>query len=602
MLMDDPKDWRARINSLETAVTETMDMMQVVLEDHGDDVLAVFDAEMTDDMDTPFEAIQAALGQTSPRQFLKLAANKRPSNIPEPLRTIKVRDFYQLVQETVQINNCLKVLEALDNFSGEGFDFFLNGYYKKKNLPVAQGCPPRSIMRTIVSQVSFDLSVIQHAVNQRRRLNGLATEQGKAVAMADQLASMALGMAVDEGYLPEDTTVITYLAKSVRARLIPYYDALLISVAYASIQNGIHPTRDYLALPHEIGHHLYWNGRHPNTGQELRELLLNNAAKAGIGAGDWRLNWLEEIFCDLYAIMLAGPVVILDFQDMLDDNMSGHFRKDTDKHPIPEIRPFIQTNILRRAKDEDGNVIYAHECDKLDENWRNWIQAHPLKASYLLRGTTAAKTGKEIVDELEALITVILDTVPGFMPDERDYDGMEGTNDLSKLYKEFQSYIMPDDDNELVNMFLDASGTEEQLAQILDSYSEISFAQHIQEVTKQDPNKIDSAEWLRILRSFGWSNEGPLGNGGLTSNGSSFTLAATRVNRNKDVKVTVTVTNNIATTVDLKDTQSNQTKNLSCHQYASTDYTFRNVGQNAGRIVVTNATTAVFINYPSSAS
>lgn len=33
------------------------------------------------------------------------------------------------------------------------------------------------------------------------------------------------------------------------------------SVAYASIHNGIYPSPDFLALPHEIGHHLYWNGR-----------------------------------------------------------------------------------------------------------------------------------------------------------------------------------------------------------------------------------------------------------------------------------------------------------------------------------------------------
>ncbi|GJM42735.1 MAG: hypothetical protein DHS20C20_30170 [Ardenticatenaceae bacterium] len=596
MLMDDPKDWKARIKSLQTAVSETLEMMEVVRDDHAEDVLLVFDAEMTDDMDTPFEAIQAALGTTSPRQFLKLPAKNRPKSIPKPLRKIKVRDFYQLVQETIQVDNCIKILAGLDNFADEGFDFFLKGYYTKKNLPVASGCPPRTIMRTLVNQASFDLSVIQHAVNQRRRLNGLATEQGKAVAMADQLASMALGIAVDEGYLPENATVITYLAKSVRARLIPYYDALLISVAYASIQNGIHPTRDYLALPHEIGHHLYWNGRHPQTGQELRDLLLDNAATAGIGAGDWRLNWLEEIFCDLYAILLAGPVIILDFQDMLDDDMSDHFREDTDKHPIPELRPFIQTNILRRAKDEDGNVIYAHECDKLDENWRNWIQAHPLKASYLLRGTTEAKTGKEIVNELEALITVILETVPGFVPDERYFDGMEGTDDLSKLYQEFQGYIMPDDDNELVNMFLDGTGSEKQLARILDSYSDISFAQHIQEVTKRDPKKINSAEWLHILRSFGWSNEGPLGSiGGTLSGGGTISATAQRTNNNNDLLVSVS----------LSGAQQGLNVNLGLGSNVTTIYcdpqnahTFSDVGTRGGVVVISgNGIPNLFLRY-----
>ena len=598
MLMDDPRDWKARISSLENAISETEEMMEVVRDDHAAEVMAVFNAEMTDEMATPFEAIQVALGDMTPRQFLKLPARGRVSTIPKPLRKMKKRGFYQLVKETMQVDNCIKVLQALYDFAGEGFTFFMDGYYDKKNLPVAPQCPPRSVMRTLVNQVSYDLSVIQHAVNQRRRHNGKATKQGLAVAMADHLATMALVMAVDEGFLPQDTTVITYLAKSVRARLIPYYDALLISVAYASIQNGVHPTRDYLALSHEIGHHLYWNGRHPQSGAELRDLLLQNVAKAGITAGDWRLNWLEEIFCDTYALLLAGPVIVLDFQDMLDDDMSSHFREDTDKHPIPEIRPLIQTNILRRAKDDDGNVIYAHECDKLDENWRNWLATHPLQASYRPRGTAAPMTGQAIIDALEPLITAILDTVPGFVPTERDYTGMEGGNDLAKLYEEFQSNVMPVDDNRLVNMYLDGNGTEEELASILDSYSETSFLKHIEEVVKKKPDQIDSAEWLQLLRSFGWSSEGPLGSGGLTSNGSSFSLSVARINRNKDVIVAVTVLNDISCTLDLKDTQSNQTANIYCAANNTTNYTFKNVGANAGRIIVTNATTAVFINYP----
>lgn len=596
MLMDDPRDWQMRINSLQTAVDETLSMVEEVLLNHGDEVLAVFNAnKMSTAMMSPFQAIKVALRDETPRQFLKKPASERPSEIYPSLREFNVRDFYQLVQETMQVNNCVKLLEALKNFADQGFTFFMDGYYRHKNLPVAAGCPPRSVMRTIVNQVSFDLGVIQDAMNQRRRLEGRATQQSLAVTMADQLAKMALGMAVDEGFLPEDTIVVTYLAKSIRARLIPYYDALLISVAYASIQNGIHPTRDYLAIPHEIGHHLYWNGRHPHKNIELREELLQNAAKAGIQAGDWRLNWLEEIFCDTYALMLAGPVIVLDFQDMLDDDMSSHFREDTDKHPIPEIRPFIQTNILRRAKDEDGNVIYAHECEKLDDNWRSWLAKHPLQSSYTIRGEAQPMTGQAIVTAIEPLITVILDTVPGFVPDEREYDGMAGGNDLAKLYQEFHSYTMPDDDNELVNLFLDGNGTQKQLEAILDSYSEVPFLTHMREVTKKKPNQIDTAEWLQLLRSFGWSDEGPLGAGGMTSNGATFTLSAARVNNNA-VKVTVTVTNGIATTVNLKNSQTQATGSVTTSTSGS--YTFNNVGTSGGQVVATNSTSNTFVTYP----
>ncbi len=596
MLMDDPRDWQARIKSLQTAVSETLDMMTEVVESHADAVLAVFGAEMTDEMETPFQAVRAALGDMTPRQFLKLAAKKRPSTIPQSLRSFKKRDFYQLVLETQQINTCIHLLEALHDFADEGFTFFLDGYYNKKNLPVAANYPPRSVMRTIVSQVSEDLGLIQDAVNQRRRLDGRSTQQARAIAMADQLSKMALELALDAEYLPSETTVVTYLAKSIRSRLVPYFDALLISVAYASIQSGVHPSRDFLAIPHEIGHHLYWNGRHPHTQNLLRDELLHKAADIDIHPGDWRLNWLEEMFADTYALLLAGPVVILDFQDMLDDDMSSHFREDTDKHPIPEVRPFIQTDILRRVKDENGHIIYAHECDKLDHNWQTWIDKHPMRQHYPVRGVPEKMTGRAIVTAVAPVITVIIETLADIVPTEREYDGMEGSDDVAKLYAEFQSYIMPDDDDELVNMFLDGNGTEEELVKILDSYKEISFLKHVREVTKQAPEKISSAEWLQLLRSYGWSSEGPLGSGGRTSNGSDFTMTATRVNRGNDVQVTVTVTNNISTTVDIKDTQSNQTGSVYCDMVGT--YTFRNVGASAGTVLATNSSTAYFVSYP----
>ncbi len=519
MLMDDPRDWQARIKTLQTAVSETIEMMNEEVDAHANDILAVFGAEMDEDTSSPFAAIRNALGDVTPRQFLRLAAKNRPSAIPKSLRSFKVRDFYQLVQETMQVYNSLSLLESLKRFADEGFKFFLDGYYSKKNLPVSANCPPRSVMRTIVSQVSVDLGVIQDAVNQRRRLDGRATQQACTVAMADQLSSMALSLAIDAGYLPPQTFVITYLAKSIRSRLVPYSDALLISVAYASIHTGEHPSRDFLAIPHEIGHHLFWNGRHPNTQNMLRDELLQRAASAGIAADDWRLNWLEEMFADTYALLLAGPVIILDFQDMLDDDMSSHFREDTDKHPIPEIRPFIQTDILRRLKDEDGQIIYAHECDKLDHNWSSWIDKHPMRQHYPVRGVAEKMTGRAIVTAVAPLITVILDTLAAIVPTERDYIGMEGSDDVSKLYSEFQSYIMPDDDNEMVNLFLDGNGTEEEFVQILSNYAEISFLTHTEEVIRQDPKTITSAEWLQLLRSHGWSNEGPIGDSGGTTTG-----------------------------------------------------------------------------------
>ncbi|MBK8905832.1 MAG: hypothetical protein IPM53_31915 [Anaerolineaceae bacterium] len=520
MLMDDPLDWQARMESLQTAVAETADLMLLVFDSHLLDIARVFGAQDETDADeNPFAVVLNMLSE-KPGKFLKSAAAKRPSNVPAAFRKYKRRDFYQLVKETIQLKYCVDLLLALATFTSDGFTFFMEGYYLNKDLPVSKDVPPRTIMRTLVDQVSFDLSVIQHAINQRRRhVDGRPMVQGQTLAMADQLAQLAVDLAIYANYLPQNTRMITYLARSLRSRLVPYSPTLLISIPYSALHSGAHPSRNFLAVPHEIGHHLYWNGVHPESKTPMRNHLLKKAGEAGIKSGDWRLNWLEEMFADAYALVLLGPVIVLDFQDMLDDDMSGHFREDTDKHPIPEIRPFIQTQILRQLTDQNGQTFYTHECDQLDKNWKTWIKKHPLKASYPLIGHPQPILGQAVLDDLAPLITVILDSLADILPDKKEYVGMEGSNDVSKLYDEFQGYEMPDDDLELVNLFLDGQATDEQIETIFASSAEISFKEHVAVETKKKPEKIKTAEWMQLLRSHGWSDEGPIGDDGGTRTG-----------------------------------------------------------------------------------
>ena len=82
---------------------------------------------------------------------------------------------------------------------------------------------------------------------------------------------------------------------------------------------------------------------------------------------------------------------------------------------------------------------------------------------------------------------------------------------------------MPDDDNELVNLFLDGNGTEHELIQILSNFTEVSFLAHTEAIARKDPKTITSGEWLQFLRCHGWSNEGPFSDGGGTTTGTGTT-------------------------------------------------------------------------------
>ena len=204
MLMDNPQDWQERMDSLQMAAAETAELMLPVLESHAFNIASVFGVQDDPDAaDNPFKVAQTRLVDQTPGAFRALAAENRPAAVPEALREFDSRDFYQLVKETIQLIYAVDLLIALSTFADEGFTFFMEGYYNKKNLPVSPDVPPRTIMRTLVNQVSFDLSVIQHAINQRRRQeDGQAMLQGCTLAMSDTLAKWVMSVAIAAGYLP----------------------------------------------------------------------------------------------------------------------------------------------------------------------------------------------------------------------------------------------------------------------------------------------------------------------------------------------------------------------------------------------------------------
>ncbi|NJN45043.1 MAG: hypothetical protein HC806_10205 [Anaerolineae bacterium] len=338
-----------------------------------------------------------------------------------------------------------------------------------------------------MNQVSFDLNIFQHAINQRQNYDGQMTQQGKSLFVADRLATMALQPAIDTGFLELSTTIISYLDKSIRARLVPYYDVILISIAFASMQQGSFPSRDFLAIPHEIGHHLFWNGIMPDTQEYMRTTIRRKLKQAGVKSGDWRLRWLEEIFADVYALIIGGPVVAMDFQDMLDDDVPTHFREDTDKHPIPELRPLIQTRILRNIKPESG-CFYLDTPDRLDKNWKQWLQSQApgrdiLTETFKIKGKRAKLSGLEIVTSMDVLITTILGVLSPIIPKDRNtpwsadvmddedidfydcrYDDEEvrsiienihPDNHLAHLYLQFYKNAYPQDDDEVMSLFFE---------------------------------------------------------------------------------------------------------------------------------------------------
>lgn len=119
--------------------------------------------------------------------------------------------------------------------------------------------------------------------------------------------------------------VLVYFNKVTSIRYFPYSDIAFVGTPYTQIASA-----DWMAIPHELGHYLYWNLRgtleqtrkkHQQIKKsaaarlkevpELQNLLTVEAAEAML------LSWLEEIFCDVVGTRLGGSDFIVSLQSLI---------------------------------------------------------------------------------------------------------------------------------------------------------------------------------------------------------------------------------------------------------------------------------------------
>ena len=288
-------------------------------------------------------------------------------------------------------------LQCLQAFGEKQFNFFQNGFKQDGWLVDSPRYKAEYALRSTLDQIAFDLTVLQRARNQRLEVIARDAEfqmltGPEALALADKLAYKALKPAIDSGLLQE-TTVITYFQKSAHVRIVPYAPIALIGIPYTCIDTE-NNARDYLAIPHEAGHYVYWHSK--LNGTRINALLRSIMPAEPL----WRLGWLEEIFADVYGCLVAGPMLTLDFQELLSDNLS--LFEDDGEHPVAAIRPFLYTDILRALKDEEQQLLFPNAPDRLDEKWQQLRALRENRQSFKPRRD---QSGSEVqLDETRKLI------------------------------------------------------------------------------------------------------------------------------------------------------------------------------------------------------
>jgi hypothetical protein len=310
--------------------------------------------------------------------------------------------------------------------------------------------------------------------------------------------------------LRENTTAVTYFQKSTNIRVIPYAPVALVGLPFTALENK----RDFLAIPHEIGHYVFRHGQDVAT--NLQGAVPQQPA--------WRRRWLEEIFCDAYGALIAGPVAGLSFQDMALSKPLHAFVNDDGEHPVAFIRPNIYLSMFEKM---GYTVIRANEA--LAERWDHIgkLRGQPSSFKALENGSVVQK------EDALALVSEALDAIFEMLQQlprngTADYiipwsqDPKDRTQPVAeRLYADFETFI---DEQRIAvpeltqvaspygkadsDIWVGVNGRSELPPRMLGQTN--SWVDHIKD-TKAQPLRIPVSAWLDVLSTDGWNTGGPEG-------------------------------------------------------------------------------------------
>ena len=384
--------------------------------------------------------------------------------------------------------------ESLLAFGEDQFKFFWNGFNAERLLP-SMGLPRKHVLRATLDQVAFDMAIIQRINTQRNQPALLPAQE-----VADKLAQKALNVAVDGELLPK-CSVLTYFNKSANIRLIPYAPMALIGIPFSAAT----VTKDFLAIPHEVGHYVYHHA--PGLAAHLHACIPLYP--------DWINRWLEEVFADVFAAYVAGPVCGLSLQEILADNSQARFIADDGAHPPDAIRPFGFSEALRHL---GGKQV----ADDLDTLWQDRLASRHYPNEFMpYNSTTAASLdqAKELIGQTAVLFLNFLENELGLTRPTPWTSGNKADDTLFDSFKTFcdsltvdQYHLKVEDKN--VGVYKPGSSLENARPK----GNTQTWRDWIKADSRANPNtKLPAQAWVPVFTAGHWPVKGPEGNsdGGL---------------------------------------------------------------------------------------
>ena len=420
-------------------------------------------------------------------------------------------------------NTIFEVLLQLQKFAAGQFRFFHDGFYTKTFVDLAAipddrdfAFPQfitghsieRHVLHNTLQQIAEDALVIQRASEQRLlsimgATIGLAGGEQISLTLAgvDKLAFIALRMV---GYYlaNKQQTALTYFRRSASVRVIPYAPVAMIGIPITSLglNSGMGVAEDLLAIPHEVAHHLYWNGQLPD-GSRIRTAILARMKENPAS------HWVEEIFADVVGCLIGGPAVARSFLDLQLTAIAADFVHIQDPHPTPALRP----------------LIYAYALEKMGFT-KNAAAVRSVWQTHLNERMTFVN--RELLFAAFQIVDHVLDVID----QEQLLAELRWSNDdvaYDTLYDYFAERI-PDLVGDVTDADLDPEDLKIQTTW-LDLATELSARPELHHLPAGwvAPEKVSAAtnftaipmaaaEWLRIYNFGGWITAGP-GGGNVSS-------------------------------------------------------------------------------------
>ena len=248
----------------------------------------------------------------------------------------------------------------------------------------------RFIVNDGVQRLLKNFDVLSRASEQRR---GSVTRDSLAFYLAqaeDKLSSYCSRWqpGVSDSYLTLKTPVVYFekafhISRSLYAPEIP-----LVSIPLTEYND---PDR-WLALAHEMGHHIFWNSlKNLEDVEKLHLDMYTALAEPWQQAeGDilqpWGL-WLEEMFADICGVLFAGPSYVVSSQNLAAEWIRDveDFAENDNEHPSLYLRPWIAYEVLYRVMESSDHARAL--LNRISERWSTFCGDAPtLKCNCGARG------------------------------------------------------------------------------------------------------------------------------------------------------------------------------------------------------------------------